>query len=250
MLQVICSIDVVAQKLEPKTTVCEGFYKQHLQGICTDNDGNIYWSWTNKIVKTNKDGKILVETDAPSHQGDLCFKDGKIFVAVNLGKFNELPGKANSWVYVYDGATLKKLSEHAVPELVHGAGGMTTTGKKFYIIGGLPPGTNENYIYEYTPGFKFIKRHAVESGYTLMGIQTIAYNNGFWWLGCYGNPKELIKLDKNFKVIGKTIFDASLGIAPVTKNTFLIGSNEKTADGLQGKTQLAVADGIGLKLVE
>lgn len=90
-----------AQSRKIESVYCDGYYKQHLQGVCTDNKGNIYWSWTDRIVKTNSEGKLLAEVQAPSHQGDLCYKDGKIYVAVNLGKFNEPAGKADSWIYVY-----------------------------------------------------------------------------------------------------------------------------------------------------
>lgn len=64
---------------------CEGTYPHHLQGICVDKDW-IYWSFTTALVKTDLDGKPLKKVT--NHHGDLCFYDGKIYVAVNLGKFN------------------------------------------------------------------------------------------------------------------------------------------------------------------
>jgi hypothetical protein len=103
---------------------CEGAYPKHLQGVCTNGKDAIYWSWTDAIVKTGLDGRIQKKVPAPSHQGDLCHHDGKVYVAVNLGKFNEPAGQADSWVFVFHGNTLEELSRHAVPELVHGAGGM------------------------------------------------------------------------------------------------------------------------------
>jgi hypothetical protein len=57
-------------------------------------------------VKTNLDGKLLKQVPVVNHHGDLCFHDGKLFVAVNLGKFNDPKGNADSWVYVYDAKTL------------------------------------------------------------------------------------------------------------------------------------------------
>ncbi len=219
---------------------CEGTYKGHLQGICLDDENNIYWSWTDAIVRTDAAGKITARVSAPSHQGDLCYREGKIYVAVNLGKFNEPAGKADSWVYEFDAQTLELIKKYPVPELVHGAGGIAYQHEKFVVIGGLPPGTPENYIYEYDTDFRFLKRHSLGSGYTLMGIQTIAYADGSWWLGCYGNPKELLKADNDFNFTGKYIFDASLGIAPTSEGLFLIGSNTRDESGHTGKATPAL----------
>ncbi len=127
---------------------CEGGYPRHVQGICTNGRDSIYWSWTEALVKTDRDGRLLKQVPVASHHGDLCYHDGRVYVAVNLAKFNQPAGAADSWVYVYDGDTLAEFAKHHVPELVHGAGGMEWHDGKFFIIGGLPPGVNENYIYE------------------------------------------------------------------------------------------------------
>src|SRR5690606_6467615 len=173
----------------PDTVVCEGIYQGHLQGITIDEENNIYWSWTDELVKTDMEGKIIQTVKAPSHQGDLCYKDGKIYVAVNLGKFNQPEGQADSWIFIYDALTLQELHRIAVPEVVHGAGGIAYYKGKFIVVGGLVPGTNENYLYEYAEDLTFIQRHVLASGYTLMGIQTITYDDGHFWFGCYGDPK-------------------------------------------------------------
>jgi hypothetical protein len=88
---------------------CEGAYPKHLQGVCTNGKDTIYWSWTDAIVKTGLDGRIQKKVPTPSHQGDLCHHDSKVYVAVNLGKFNEPAGQADSWVFVFHGNTLEEL---------------------------------------------------------------------------------------------------------------------------------------------
>jgi len=224
-------------------TTCEGRYPRHLQGICTDESAAIYWSWTDALVKTDLQGRILKQVPAGNHHGDLCFHAGRVYVAVNFGKFNQPAGKADSWVYVYDGETLAELARHPVPELVHGAGGIAYHAGKFFVVGGLPPGVDENYVYEYDADFRFLKRHVLASGYTLMGIQTVAYAEGSWWFGCYGKPKILLRADEQFRLTGKWEFDASLGIAPLTGGRFLIGQNTMTKGvGNQGRTELAWPD--------
>lgn len=213
-----------------KSVVCEGSYPRHLQGICTNGKDALYWSWTTAIVKTDTNGHILKKVAAPSHQGDLCFHAGKVYVAVNLGKFNEPAGKADSWVYVYDGETLDLLSKHAVPDLVHGAGGMAFHNGHFILIGGLPPGTPENDVYEYDADFKLLKKHVLASGYTLMGIQTIEHADGAWWFGCYGKPQVLLRADGDFKFTGKWEFPAAVGMVGIAPNQLLVAENTAAKD--------------------
>lgn len=223
--------------------MCEGTYTNHLQGICTDGRDAIFWSWTDALVKTDSRGHILKQVKAANHHGDLCFQDGKVYVAVNLGEFNLPAGKADSWVYVYDADMLKELARHRVPELMHGAGGIAYHDGKFIFVGGLPAGAQENYLYEYDTAFVFQKQHVLESGYTDKGIQTATFASGSWWFGCYGNPKRLLRADTSFKLTGNWEFDASLGIVGLPDGRFLVGQNTRTKGvGHQGRVVVARID--------
>lgn len=219
-----------------RPATCEGEYPQHVQGLCTNGKDALFWSWTTELVKTDLDGRLLKKVPVANHHGDLCYHKGRVYVATNLGKFNRPVGEADSWVYVYDAETLAEVAKHPVPEAVHGAGGMEYHEGRFIVIGGLPPGVNENYAYEYDEDFRFIKRHVIHSGYTLMGIQTATYAEGAWWFGCYGKPDELLRADENFQFQGKWPFKASLGIAPLGNGRFLIADN-KVINGTNGQTK-------------
>jgi hypothetical protein len=220
-----------------RPAACEGTYPRHVQGICTNGRDAIYWCWTEALVKTDLGGRILKQVPVANHHGDLCYHASRVYVATNLGKFNRPAGEADSWVYIYDGDTLAELAKRRVPELVHGAGGMEWHDGKFIIIGGLPPGVNENYVYEYDENFRFQKRHVLASGYTLMGIQTVAHADGAWWFGCYGKPQVLLRANEKFQFTGKWEFNASVGIAPIGGKRFLIAQNT-TIKGEDGKTKL------------
>ena len=103
----------IAEAREPfAATKCDGDYKFHLQGVCTNRSDSIYWSFTTDLVKTDQGGNVQESIEVESHHGDLCFHDGRIYVAVNLGRFNDPKGNADSWIYVYDADTLKFLSKH------------------------------------------------------------------------------------------------------------------------------------------
>lgn len=222
---------------------CEGVYRKHLQGICTNHRDAIYWSFTDTLVKTDAQGRLLKQVKVASHHGDLCFEQGKVYVAVNLGKFNLPEGKADSWVYVYDGDDLRELARHKTAEVVHGAGGIGCRDGRFLVVGGLLPGVEENYLYEYDASFQFQKKHVLASGYTFLGIQTAAFTQGHWWFGCYGKPAMLLKADPSFRMVGKYGFNASYGIVGLPDGRILIARNAgNPVQGFIGSVAVAEFD--------
>ncbi len=226
-----------------RNVVCEGDYKHHLQGVCTNESNAIYWSFTTELVKTDRQGRVQKKVPVVSHHGDLCFHGDKLFVAVNLGSFNDPKGNADSWVYVYDAESLKFLSKHETQEVFHGAGGIGVMNGGFYVVGGLPDGVEQNYVYEYDRNFQFAKRHVVSSGWTRLGIQTATFHDDVWWFGCYGSPAILLKTDEKFRMLGRFELDCSLGIVGVSKDRLLIAKGPRTKEGRwHGSLHLAHAD--------
>jgi hypothetical protein len=115
-----------------------------------------------------------------------------------------------------------------VQQVKHGAGGIAVKNGRFLVVGGLPEGVPENYVYEYDSKFNFKKRHVIKSGWTRLGIQNAAFAQGHWWFGCYGSV--LLKTTPDFKMVGKYNFNCGYGV--------LRGPNNKSlycADGTTGK---------------
>ncbi len=222
---------------------CEGTYRHHLQGICRNEKDAIYWSFTTALVKTDTNGKVLNKVAVANHHGDLCHVDGKVYVAVNLGKFNDPNGNADSWAYVYNADDLSLLTKHETQEVFHGAGGIGFRNGHFFVVGGLPDAVDENYVYEYDSEFRFVKKHVIKSGHTHLGIQTAAFANGCWWFGCYGNPRMLLKTDESFGLLGKYVLDASLGIVGLPNGRLFVARGPcQPQKGCVGGALVADAD--------
>ena len=196
---------------EFKSVVCPSFYKNHLQGIAVSGDGHIYWSYSDKILKTDAGGKIRAIVDAPWHQGDCCFCDGKLYVAANHGEFNT-KDKADNYVYIYD-ADLNFLQKIPLPEIEGGLGGITYHGGSFYAVGGIDKSEANFKICKYSKDFKLERDFFVPVGESLWGVQTICRANGRFWLGVYlqtdlkretaNKGARLWEMDDDFNIVKK-----------------------------------------------
>lgn len=224
------------------TINCEGTYPHHLQGVCTDEKA-MYWSFTTTLVKTDMAGKVQHKIPVANHHGDLCISNGKLYVAVNLGKFNDPKGNADSWVYVYDSETLEEIARHETQEVFHGAGGIGFRNGHFFVVGGLPGDVEVNYVYEYDSKFQFLKKHIIESGQTFLGIQTATFAHNCWWFGCYGDPQILLVTDSDFKMHGRHKLNCSLGIEGLSGGRLLVASGQcEKEKGCSGSVQTALPD--------
>ncbi len=219
------SAETPLQIMAASGVTLSGVYPGHLQGVCTNDRDALYWSMTTHLVKTDVSGNIVRKVAVPSHHGAPCHLDGKVYVAVNLALFNDAQKRADSWIYVYDGGDLSLLDRRPAPEAVYGAGGVAFGDGRFVVVGGLPDGVGENYLYEYSRDLRPLRTTALKTGHTFKGIQTAAFDGEHWWFGCYGAPaftEILIRTDRAFGAIRQFAFDASTGITPLDRDTLLV----------------------------
>ena len=221
VLLALCALASSAKEIQ-----CEGTYKRHLQGI--DSDGKvIYWSFTDCLLKTDMEGKILLKVEAPSHCGDPCLLNGKLYVPVNRGKFNQPKGASKDFIYVYDAETLTLQKSVPVPQYDHGVGAIAAYQGHIWVTGGLPEGAPGNIILEFTEELEYVKRYN-SPGFTQKGIQTLKHLFGHWWFGVYDKPANVL-CDETFQVIARpTGMSVSVGMAELPDGTFLVAKSTGT----------------------
>ena len=204
-------------------------YKSHIQGIAADETG-IYWSFTNILVKTDYEGKVLKEVTNPTHGGDLCIADGDIYLAVQYREPEMIAAnnKRRAVVYRYSSdLVFKKKYPLAINE---GIDGITFYKGKFYVapdLGKTPK--KESYVLLYDKDFNFIKKLDIKTdSLKKFGVQTLNVVNGKILASYYDNAKNSPLLDpETMKVTGSIDIRPSVGLAYVpekisgNKNTYL-----------------------------
>ncbi len=194
---------------------CDGGYKDHIQGIDTDGK-NIYWSFASTLVKTDARGRLLKTIPLDYHCGDLCWAEGRLYVPYGGGSWNRELKKgefSKNYIRVYD-EELNFLGEHHVPELKYGVGCIAFHDGRFFLGGGQPDNRRDNTIFEYDGNFKLIRKHVIPVQ-SKLGIQTIKFAAGSWWLGCYGEKNFCVRTDESFQIQKIYPYATTVGLIPV-----------------------------------
>ena len=175
---------------KPTEIRCEGEYPLHLQGVATDGT-SIYWTFTTVLVKTDLTGKVQAKHEIArkeGHMGDLCCRDGKVYVGMNLGYIKGC--RVGDEVWEYDARELKLLKKYPTPEAVWCNNGLEYHAGCFWVISSAQHHSRYNMVFRYTPDFKFMRCQMIDSGWTHLGVQTICLWNDKMLFGCYGNQTD------------------------------------------------------------
>lgn len=204
-----------------------------MQGLAAAAD-RIYWSHTDRLAVTDTTGSYIKLVEADYHHGDICINGGKLYAAVNKGKFNRESG-AENFVYVYD-LDLNLLEVVPIDFMPQGLGAIEFSDGSFYLGGGALKDAKTFKIYKCSKDFKLEKVFEIPAYDSELGVQTICSCGGFFWFGCYmRSGKEFLwKLDKNLRVLGRFNNFAALGISrmPAESDRLIIGRTKKGESGL------------------
>ncbi len=220
---------------------CPGLYRNHIQGFAIA-DGKIFWSFTTYMIRTDAEGNMEKIIEAPYHHGDCCVHEGKLYVAVNTGAFDQKSGANNSvWIYDTDLNFIKtiKIAEHE-----GGLGGIEFWNGSFYTVGGVHKSLPTYKICKWSKDFKLEKVFNIPVRDTLMGAQTICRAYGRFWLGVYGaegadRTLGFHECDDEFNLIKKhQVKGACFGIAAIKGKN---GENFMIADSLWSNDILGYA---------
>jgi hypothetical protein len=222
-----------------------GPFPDHLQGIAIDPAGDVYWSFTERLVKTDSQGRKIAEVAARSHLGDLAWRDGKLYVAVNHGKFNDANAAHDSWIAVHDATTLVEIERHALPEVRYGAGGVCFAGDRIVVVGGLPREHVDaldaaNEVHEYDLAFRHVRTVRLGGGWTRLGIQTAEFAFGRFFFGCYGTPRCTLVASPDLQHVERFDgADCAYGVA-ATPTHLVVARGERRDDGHRATLEVTV----------
>lgn len=225
----------------------------HMQGFTTDGE-NMYWSFTDSLVKTKKSGLMLRQVPIPAgHLGDIVYYDGKIYGTVLGNSLKGLPfGHWTSFeIHVFDAATLAldrimrlddcyemyKNKEHGF----NGVDGITyippSDGKSARLMVAAALFTGEEYdsqlLLEYSLSGELLEKHLVKTGNTVFGIQNLArdHETGNYWFSTYGggypeapykSKNFLFCVSPDFEVIESFNLCTPYGFEPIGNGKFYL----------------------------
>lgn len=219
-----------------------GPFPRRLQGIATAPDGALYWSWTDRIVKTSPEGEVLAAAEVQGHHGDLTWRDGRVVVAVNRGRFHDPEAAHDSWACVLDADTLEEAGRHELPEVRYGAAGICWARDRYVVVGGLPVELEHaddaaNEVHEYDADFRWLATVRLPGGWTRHGIQTAEFAFGRFFFGCDGDPPCVLVASPDLRHVERLDGEGARAAAGVTRapgGMLLLGVERAGADGHRG----------------
>ena len=116
--------------------VCEGNFHYHLQDVCVNDKGELFWTFTDTLAKTDSRGNLIATCSTEeeyAHLGGIVAKDGKLYVAVGFVRDWSI-GSEKAEIFVYDEDTLELIERYPINE-TKSIDGITTTPNGFFVAG-------------------------------------------------------------------------------------------------------------------
>jgi len=181
---IFASSRLCAQEVNFTPVRIEPRFPGHCQGLCCD-DEFLYISFTSAIIKVDYQGRLIAETAIPSHAGDLCLVEDKIYVAQALRGTTRNGGYAV--VLDKDLQILQSIPLPRTPK----PGCIAYLDGFFYLdndaFGREPHPIN--HVHKYDRDFNFLQQYEVAIGDTKYGAQTMTAQQGSLWMGYYSQTR-------------------------------------------------------------
>lgn len=192
----------------------------HIQGACCTEDA-VYIGHLKGVTKVDWSGKLLAHAESPRHTGDVCYRDGKIYAAIALGKGGQ--------IIVFDARTMAR--ERAV-DLPNSSDGICWLGDTLYIgIGPNPKDPHRGFhVARFDKDLNHIDTKKLDPGYEVhYGTQCIATDGKdklFLMLySAKGAPGTAV-YDKDLNLLGTIKFHGSTGFCLLPAK-FQTGANPR-----------------------
>ena len=203
--------------------VCEGNFHYHLQDVCVNDKGELFWTFTDTLAKTDSRGNLIATCSTEeeyAHLGGIVAKDGKLYVAVGFVRDWSI-GSEKAEIFVYDEDTLELIERYPINE-TKSIDGITTTPNGFFVAGDrIDKGPNVE-IFEFSPEFELLGKHILDTGVTDYGIQnTKNYGDGYL-VSLYGS--KLFELDKDFNFVAEYRADIPYGFIVLDSDRLLVAT--------------------------
>ena len=188
--------------------------KGHMQGMAVSPDA-IYVSHKEGIFKLDRNGKLLKHVNTPSHTGDICYNDGKIYSAV---VYYDKARSGRGSVRIYD----DELNELDKYELDQPSDAITVLGDYIYFgIGPIPHKPHRvNYIARIKKDFSGkLETFEIDYGtFTHFGAQTMCTDGKYIYMCFYragGKGMPMAVFTPDLKVVNTVMFYGSIGFDTV-----------------------------------
>jgi len=203
-----------------RTITCEGLYDDSLQGFTTDKK-SIWWSFGDRIVKTNMDGKVSLDIKLQNVSIRGILVNGtKVYVL--LLRKNKTAG-----VNIYKTENMALIKSFTLTGFKASTPrSITFADKHFFVLGDAQKSSKILPVNEYSMSFKLIKTHKVNTYHEASNFKNIAFiDNCFYIARVSGrrNKYSLFKFNKQFKNTGKYDSYCCIGSVEIAPKLCLVG---------------------------
>lgn len=175
----------------------EGEYPGHLQDVCRDKAGFIYWAHTHYILKTDTSGKVLVKAEVEGHNAGCEVKDGVLYVAVcplqNTTGGQTTP-ECRLQINEYDTETLALRAKHVLP-VNDRAGSLAILEDGSFVVGCLRPKDilpSQARFHHVGSDFRLKSTHLLNDVNVRLGIEVIKRTGDTLLMMLYGSPTVMV----------------------------------------------------------